>query len=133
MNAFLRNKNFDFLILFLMDIALGFSLGLEAVILFSLGFVWNWVGSQDLAQFFEHKRYRFSTLKTVYNLQHIVQKPLPNAPKSVKLILRSLPAGIFWNAVILFFESSLPGWIIFAGSFALELLQLRPKHQEQLP
>lgn len=133
MSVFLKHKHFDFVILLIIDIAVVFTLGFEAAVLFSLGFVWNWVGSQDLQHFFEHKRYRFSTLKTVYNFQHLIQKPFPGAPQTLKIILRSLPAGIFWNAVIWFFESSLPGWIIFLGSLSLELSQLRPKSQEQLP
>lgn len=100
----------------------------DFVILFSLGFIWNWVASQESSIVLNNtRRYRFSTLKTVFNLQNLIQKPLVKMPAFIKLIARCLPAGIFWAAVILFNESHMPWWGVFLGSFALELIQLETK------
>lgn len=97
-------------------------------ILFSLGYIWNWVASQEAdITLGNSRRYRFSTLKTVFNLKNLFLKPFATMPEAVKLVLRTLPAGIFWSAVILFNESVLPWWAVFAGSLTIELVQIEPK------
>lgn len=101
---------------------------LDFVILFTLGFIWNWVASQESTIVINNtRRYRFSTLKTVFNLQNLILRPLTKMPAAIKLIARCLPAGIFWSAVILFNESHMPWWGVFLGSLTLELVQLETK------
>lgn len=100
----------------------------DFVILFSLGFVWNWVAAQEQEIVLPNtRRYRFSTLKTVFNLQNLILKPLGKMPEAVKFFARILPAGTFWAAVILFNQSEMPWWAVFMGSFFLELIQLEKK------
>ncbi len=101
------------------------TLGFEAAMLFASGFIWNWVASQDLSQYMEGKRYSYTMLKLVLNLQALIQNPsfVKSSPEFVKLILRSLPAGLFWWAVIWFQDSDLPVWATFAGSLVFELSQ----------
>lgn len=100
----------------------------DFVMLFSLGFIWNWVASQEASITLNNtRRYRFSTLKTVFNLQNLFLRPVATMPLVVKIIVRSLPAGIFWSAVILFNESQMPWWAVFIGSLTLELVQLETK------
>ena len=128
MNSFFitKRKTFELLVMCCLD-GLFFLLwdSWDFVVLFSLGFVWNWVASQEKDIFIgDNRRYRFSTLKTVFNLQNLILKPLGNMPSVVKLIARVLPAGIFWFGVILFNESQMPWWAVFLGSLTLELLQL---------
>jgi hypothetical protein len=96
----------------------------DFIIMFSLGFIWNWAASQDMNQLFENRRYRFSTLKTVFNLQQLILKPLHKTPGVVKFFARILPAGIFWFAVIIFNDADMPWWGVFIGSFTLELILL---------
>lgn len=111
----------DLLFYFLWD-------NLDFVILFSLGFIWNWVASQEAEILIgDNRRYKFSTLKTVFNLQSLFLKPFAKLPEPVKFFIRILPAGIFWSAVILFNESSIPWWAVFLGSLTLELIQLENK------
>ncbi len=100
-------------------------LGMEAAFLFCFGFIWNWVASQDLAEYMSGKSYRFTTLKFVVNIQTmILSKPfIKSLPEILKAIIRSLPAGIFWWAVIWFLESDLPAWATFAGSLVFEFSQ----------
>ncbi len=100
--------------------------GPEGVVLFSFGYVWNWVGSQDLQGILENKRYRFSMLKLVVNLQKIFQRPVAGAPEAVKIPVRILPAGLFWLMVITFNESTMPWWSTFLGSLCFELVQFLP-------
>jgi hypothetical protein len=100
----------------------------DFVILFSLGFIWNWVASQEATITLNNaRRYRFSTLKTVFNLQNLFLRPFATMPTAVKIIVRSIPAGIFWSGVILFNESQMPWWAVFIGSLTLELVQLETK------
>ena len=100
----------------------------DFVMLFSFGFIWNWVASQESTITLKNtRRYRFSTLKTVFNLQNLVMRPFLNAPLFVKILIKSLPAGIFWSAVILFNESNMPWWAVFIGSLTLEFFQLETK------
>lgn len=100
----------------------------DFVMLFSLGFIWNWVASQEASITLNNtRRYRFSTLRTVFNLQNLFLRPVATMPMAVKIFMRSLPAGIFWSAVILFNESQMPWWAVFIGSLSLELVQLETK------
>lgn len=100
----------------------------DFVMLFSLGFIWNWVASQESSITLNNtRRYRFSTLKTVFNLQNLFLKPFASMPSFVRLIVRALPAGIFWSAVIIFNDSNMPWWGVFIGSLTLELVQLETK------
>lgn len=100
----------------------------EVVSLFSVGFIWNWVASQDLGPLMENRRYRFSTLKMISNLQTQVVKPFINMPKWVQALARSLPAGIFWSMVIYFNESQMPWWATFMGSLTFEVVQIEIKN-----
>lgn len=131
MNGFLisKRKTFELAVLIFLD-GLFFLLwnNWDLVLLFSLGFVWNWVASQESTILLDNKRrYRFSTLKTVFNLQRLVLKPVKNAPEAVKILARIIPAGLFWSAVILFNESEMPWWAVFLGSLAAELVQIERK------
>ncbi len=131
MNGFFitKRKTFELGILLLLD-AVFFLIfdDWDFVILFSLGYIWNWVASQEKEIILDNnRRYRFSTLKTVFNLQNLFLKPFTKMPEVVKLIIRILPAGLFWSAVILFNESPIPWWSVFIGSLAIELIQLETK------
>jgi hypothetical protein len=97
---------------------------MDAVVLFSMGYVWNWVASQDLSLLFENKRYRFSMIKMVNNLQNLAVKPFLKFPFWVHSLVRVLPAGLFWWMVIYFNDSTMPWWMTFVGSFAYEVVQL---------
>jgi branched-subunit amino acid transport protein AzlD len=102
------------------------------VALFSLGFVWNWVASQDLQLILENRRYRLSLLRVVCGTHMIIQKPFMSAPEVVKILLRVLPAGLFWMIIIYFNDSSMPWWAVFIGSLIYELISLEMKffHKE---
>lgn len=131
MNGFLisKRKTFELGILILLD-GIFYLLwdSWDFVTLFSLGFIWNWVASQEQNIILDNnRRYRFSTLKTVFNLQKLFLKPLGKMPEAVKFIARILPAGLFWSAVILFNESPMPWWAVFLGSLSIELIQLETK------
>lgn len=97
---------------------------LEGVVLFIFGFIWNWAASIELDPMFENRRYRFSMLSTVRNTQRLFLKPFTGAPEMIKILIRILPAGIFWTMVIMINESVMPWWAPFMGSAAFELLQL---------
>lgn len=123
-----KRKTVELAVLLFLDIVFYFLWGsLSFVILFTLGFIWNWVASQDVSSLLENKRYRFSTLKTVINLQNLILKPLGRAPEFIKFFARILPAGIFWWAVIYFNEADMPWWAVFIGSFVAELVQIENK------
>ncbi|HXH30008.1 MAG TPA: hypothetical protein VNJ01_04280 [Bacteriovoracaceae bacterium] len=110
---------------------------LEAVSLFSFGYIWNWAGSQDLGPILENHRYRFSMLKLVTNLQVLIQKPFQKAPQLLQGAVRIFPAGIFWLMVIYFNESSMPWWSTFVGSLCFEVLDylwlLKRKPEVEFP
>lgn len=131
MNGFLvsKRKTLELGILILLDIVFYILWdSFDFVILFSLGFVWNWVASQEQSIILDNnRRYRFSTLKTVFNLQKLFLKPLTRMPKFVHFIARILPAGLFWSAVILFNESPMPWWAVFLGSLTVEFILLETK------
>jgi hypothetical protein len=97
---------------------------LKALMLFVLGFVWNWTTSVDLSEMLQNRRYKLSLLKTVISIQNLFLRPFAKAPDWVKSIVRIFPAGIFWNIVILINESDMPWWAPFLGSAAFELLQI---------
>lgn len=124
-----KRKTFELGILIILDTVLFIVLDRwDFVTLFSLGFVWNWVASQEKNVIIENnRRYRFSTLKTVFNLQNLFLKPFGRAPGAVKFFIRLIPAGLFWSAVILFIDSPMPWWSVFIGSLTLELIILETK------
>lgn len=100
---------------------------IDAVILFILGFIWNWSVSIDLSLLFENRRYRFSMLKTVIGIQQAALKPFENMPLFVRKFVAILPAGIFWTVVIFINDSVMPWWATFIGSLAFELIQIELK------
>lgn len=130
-----KRKFFDLLILLLLNVVLYFLWSSpDILVLFNLGFIWNWVASQDMSAFFDHKRYRFSMLKLVFNLQSLFLKPFGKFPNGVKRIVGILPIGIFWGLVIIFNNSRMPWWATFLGSATFELIQIElnsiKKHKE---
>jgi hypothetical protein len=123
-----KRKTFEILFMLFLDAILYLLLGsVDFVVLFSFGYVWNWVASQQETIYLDNKRYRFSTLKVVLNLQRLIQPSDPRVPIIIKMILKSLPAGVFWGAVIIFHESHMPWWVVFVGSFTMELVLLEQK------
>lgn len=131
MNRFFmsRRKFYEFIALIMLDL-LFYLLwnSLDFVILFSFGYIWNWVASQENDVTLGNvKRYRFSTIKTVFNLQNLILKPFSNLPLYLKMAIRSLPAGCFWAAVIWFNNSQMPWWAVFLGSLSAELAQIESK------
>jgi hypothetical protein len=139
MRPFLTSKRklLDLAVLFVLASVMWFLNGLELAFLFTFGFIWNWVGSQDLSRHMEGKSYRYTMLRFVLNTQAMIQSPsfIRRLPEFIKIILRSLPAGIFWSFVIWFQESDLPVWPTFAGSLAFELSQWEVlfRRKETLP
>lgn len=139
MNGFLisRRKTFELVALFFFDVI--FYLlwdSWDFVILFSLGFIWNWVASQESEILIQNnRRYKFSTLKTVFNLQNLFLRPFQSMPDLAKIFVRIIPAGLFWSAVIIFNDSQMPWWAVFLGSLTLELIQLQGllKTKETIP
>lgn len=120
-----KRKLLDLVIVVILATVVWMIKGLETAWLFAFGFVWNWVASQDLSQYMEGRSYRYTMLKFVLNLQALIVSPgfIKRSPEFVKLILRSLPAGIFWSLVIWFQDSDLPIWATFLGSLSFELSQ----------
>lgn len=131
MNSFLisKRKTIELIILFVFCAVIYLIWNsLDFVILFGLGFIWNWAASQEPEiEIKNPKRYKFSTLKTVFNLQNLFLSPFAHMPEYIKIFIKILPAGIFWWAVIYFNESQMPWWAVFLGSLAAELVQLEPK------
>ena len=100
----------------------------DFIILFSLGYIWNWVASQEKSIIIENsRRYRFSTLKTVFNLQNLFLRPLKKMPKIFQFVAHILPAGLFWSGVIVFNDSPMPWWSVFLGSLTIECILLETK------
>ncbi len=120
-----KRKLLDLVVVAVLAITVGFLQGFETAILFAFGFIWNWAASQDLTGMMEGKNYRFTMLKFVQNLYTLIVSPsfIRRSPEIVKMVLRSLPAGIFWWAVIWFQASELPVWATFLGSLAFEISQ----------
>lgn len=99
----------------------------EGLVLFVFGFIWNWCASIDLDPLYDNRRYRFSMLSTVRNIQKLFLKPFQKLPVFIQRIARVFPAGIFWWMVIYINQSDMPWWATFSGSIAFELLQLELK------
>ena len=99
----------------------------DIVVLFSLGFIWNWTAAQNLEEIISTKRYRFSTLKIIFNLQKLILKPFQNSHEAIRFIFKIIPAGLFWVGVMYFNDSKLPWWSVFMGSFFLEVFELDKK------
>lgn len=127
MRPFLTSKRklLDLVVLLLLASVVWFLQGYETAFLFSFGFIWNWVASQDLSGHMEGRSYRYTMLKFVLTVQSIIVSPafIRRSPEFVRVILRSLPAGIFWSLVIWFQDSDLPIWATFLGSFLFEISQ----------
>lgn len=121
-----KRKIFEIGLLVVLDTLFYFLWGsLDFIILFSFGFVWNWVAAQENeVSYGNTRRYRFSTLKTVFNLQKLILRPVRHLPHYIQLLVKILPAGLFWSAVIAFNESDMPYWAVFLGSFTLEIMNL---------
>lgn len=100
---------------------------LEGVVLFIFGFIWNWCASIEMDPMFENRRYRFSMLALVRNIQKFFLKPFHDSPEIIRSGVKVLPAGLFWLAVIVINESVMPWWAPFVGSLAFELMQLELK------
>lgn len=127
MRPFLTTKRKLYELLVLLGLNLGLYFVFQswaALMLFNLGFVWNWAASQPLSYVLENSRYRFSLMKMVYNLHSIVQLPFKKLHPLVSIFPRILPAGLFWYLVIHFAESTVPVWPTFLGSLFFELTQL---------
>lgn len=119
-----KRKLLDLLILLVANTALFFIWeSWEIITLFSFGFIWNWVAAHDLNFVRDNPRYRFSMVKLVFNLQTMVQRPLPKAPGLVKKILGIFPAGIFWSLIIFSNDAAMPWWATFLGSLFFEIVQ----------
>src|SRR5690349_7173759 len=106
MMPFLTSKRrlLDLIVLILVAGVLWFIQSGEIAVLFASGFIWNWVSAQDLSQHKEGRNYKYTTLRFVLNVQTSIVSwgPLKKAPVPVKFLLRCLPAGLFWSAVIWF-------------------------------
>lgn len=120
-----KRKMLDLLVLLVIDLVVYFVWdSFEIISLLSFGFIWNWVASQDLTPLLEHRRYRFSMVKLVKNLQHLVLKPFKDLPFWFQRIVSILPAGLFWSLVIYFNDSDMPWWATFVGSLTYEIIQI---------
>ena len=95
--------------------------------LFAVGFVWNWVANQDLDPLFMNRRSKFSMLRMVINLQNMILKPFASAPEALKLIIKCIPAGLFWFGVIYLNDAQMPWYMTFVGSLIFELSNLVKK------
>jgi hypothetical protein len=132
-----KRKLADILILLVL-LLIGFITGLESALLalFSFGYIWNWVASQELDNLMTHKRYRFSMVKVVKSLNDSLERVLIQLPFLVRLIARCIPAGTFWLLVIFFNDSDMPWWATYLGSLSFELIQLErlsiKKEKEEL-
>jgi hypothetical protein len=91
-------------------------------ILFFFGYVWNWSLSHDLTFMTQNQRYRFSMFKFVYLFQNLFLK-LDRWIKNPYLIImiKSIPAGVFWLLVSYFNESQISWWLVFVGSMFFEV------------
>ena len=87
--------------------------------LLSLGFIWNWTLLFEVEKVKTNKRYRFSTLKFVFILRDLFEKPLKAHPQYL-WIARLFPAGLFWLLVGYFLDSYAYWWAPFVGSALLE-------------
>lgn len=134
-SSFLSSKRrlLDLPILLLIVILITLALDGASAALFAVGFIWNWVATQDLDPLFMNRRSKFSMLRMVINLQTMILKPFAKAPEIVKLILKCLPAGIFWFGVIYLNDSKMPWYMTFLGSLVFELTSLVKKPKAAIP
>ncbi len=96
-------------------------ISLSAASLVALGFIWNWTLLFEVEKVKTNKRYRFSTLKFVFILKDIFEKPLKAHPQYL-WIARLFPAGFFWLLVGYFLNSFAFWWAPFVGSALLEAI-----------
>lgn len=96
-------------------------ISLSAASLVALGFIWNWTLLFEVEKVKTNKRYRFSTLKFVFILKDIFEKPLKAHPQYL-WIARLFPAGLFWLLVGYFLDSFAFWWAPFVGSALLEAI-----------
>jgi hypothetical protein len=127
MKPFLTNKR-KMIELFLLMVLLGSGYliwsSVAPLMLFGLGFIWNWTASQKLDQLFENQRYKYSTLKLVFSLQEMIQRPFSRFHPLTRIVPKIVPAGTFWLLVIFFIQSDMPWWATYGGSLFFELTQL---------
>lgn len=109
----------ELFLLFLLLIVMSF-FSFSVAGLVALGFIWNWTLQFEIEKLKTNKRYRFSTLKLVFTLDQIFQRPFKSIPK-LSLFIRVLPAGIFWGFVGWFLGSLDLWWAPFLGSALYEL------------
>lgn len=117
----LSSKNprlLELIFLILVICALSF-ISFSAASLVALGFIWNWTLLFEVEKVKVNKRYRFSTLKFVFILKDIFEKPLKAHPQYL-WVARLFPAGIFWLLVGYFLDSFAFWWAPFLGSALLE-------------
>ncbi|HXH75542.1 MAG TPA: hypothetical protein VNJ08_11285 [Bacteriovoracaceae bacterium] len=134
-----KRKSYELLVLVGLNVGLYFVWSsFHILMLFNLGFIWNWAASQPVDYVFESNRYRFSLMKVVYNLHTIFMMPFKSLHPAFSILPRALPAGLFWWLVIHFADSSLAWWPTFIGSLVYELTQLdalliKPAAYQDLP
>lgn len=120
-----RIKLIELLVFAVINLILWFIFSdLNFLVLYSLGFIWNWVASYNMDSFFEMKRYRFSMLKLVFNLQNLFLKPFKNKNSFLLKLVKILPIGSLWLLVMYFNESNIPWWSVFLGSATYELMSI---------
>lgn len=105
----------------------------DVLILMTLGYVWNWAASNELPEIFENKKYKFSLIKFVHNIQNFILKPFSGFPAVVQHIIKMFPAGLFWLGVLFINDSIMPWWATFLGSILFELLNMRHLFNKELP
>jgi hypothetical protein len=120
-----KRKLYEILVLFFFSVGLTFLWhDYASILFFAMGFIWNWSASQKVDYVLNNKRYRFSFLKMVYNLQFLFLYPLKNFHPAFGIIAKILPAGLFWWMIVYFANSHLPVLPTFIGSLVYELIQL---------
>jgi hypothetical protein len=134
-SSFLSSKRrlWDLPVLIVLVLVITLLIDGSAAALFAVGFVWNWVANQDIDPLFMNRRSKFSMLRMVINLQNMILKPFTTAPELVKIMLKCLPAGLFWFGVIYLNDSKMPCYMTFVGSLTFELSNLVKKPKAALP
>lgn len=97
---------------------------IDAIVLFTFGYIWNWVCSFELDEIYNEKRYKFSLLRLVVSIQSGFLKPFKKFPKILKRLIGIFPAGVFWFLIIFIYDSVMPIWAPFLGSLIFELVSL---------
>ena len=125
MKSISKRKKIEF---FLLPIFLGvlyfFTSNIDAVVLFTFGYIWNWVCSIELDEMYSEKRYKFSLLRLVLTVQQTFLKPFNKFPEILKRVIRIFPAGVFWFLILFIYDSQMPIWAPFLGSLVFELTSL---------